>query len=323
MKQKIIIISAILIMVIDQGSLFCQSADLQFRIIAKSGLILRGIPGQTGAALAKIPYWGKVNGYFADPLPDTIEDVTGYWRKVKYNELEGYMFDGFMVEVDSSIEKPKDFRILYEGGFCARMNYDPKLNWYGIYKTAKGDSLIKVNIELRRRNKSDQDAEEVFVSTNLSGQMKSLFLIGSKTELTQKIVNVYPTFEPKFLFPGQTLFVYGPPQKTKNSPWLTLNATGTVKDNRYGANLENYRLLLSDSYHDWKTQDLTDDFRFKGEGGTIELFWFGDIDNDQNVDLIFMSRSTSVVLTTIFLSSKAAHDGFLKKADDWTNWNCY
>ncbi len=120
--------------------------DHQQRVISKNGLKIRSEPNTKSQSLVSVPYWAKVNVCWVDQGKDTIDNICGNWRMVEYQNYRGYMFDGYLVSVDSTYENNNDFRIFLEGRHCAYPNYDPDLFWYGIYETETGDSLIKVDI---------------------------------------------------------------------------------------------------------------------------------------------------------------------------------
>jgi hypothetical protein len=69
--------------------------------LAVSGLKIRSEPGGNNV-IGKVPLGGKVIvcpkpwGVSADLLPYTAEGISGSWMKVKYNDLTGYVFDGFL-----------------------------------------------------------------------------------------------------------------------------------------------------------------------------------------------------------------------------------
>jgi hypothetical protein len=69
--------------------------------LAISGLKIRSEPGGDNV-IGKVPYGGKVIAY-ARPLDASgknfyykSEGIEGSWVKVKYNDLTGYVFDGFL-----------------------------------------------------------------------------------------------------------------------------------------------------------------------------------------------------------------------------------
>ncbi|PKP48270.1 MAG: hypothetical protein CVT94_08885 [Bacteroidetes bacterium HGW-Bacteroidetes-11] len=307
--------------------LSCDYGEIQMRIISKTGLELKSGAEEDSITLITVPYWAKVDVCLDIEKADTVNSTFGDWRKVNYNGLNGYMFDGFLTETYTSYETPKDIRIMVEGYLCAPLNFDPTLFWYGIYRTKTADSLIRVDIEFNKLNFERMEEMEggiILIRTNLSDKMKSMLLIGSNKPLSEKIVSYNNNpIDPHTLYPGQrkTVYTWNSIQRYGNA--LNLNAIGTFKDSQHGVVLENYQLRLTNIQDNHKTQDISDNFSFKGESGMVRLIWFGDIDDDNKVDLLFSASSTSENQLTLLLSSKAMNDNFVGKADDWTNYNCY
>jgi len=67
-------------------------------VAAKTGLSIREKPDPASKVLDKIPYGTKVNLIDEDGGWTTIitEELTGYWRKVKYNNKTGYIVDSYL-----------------------------------------------------------------------------------------------------------------------------------------------------------------------------------------------------------------------------------
>ena len=304
----------------------CDYGEEHMRVISKTGLELKSGAKEESNSLLTVPYWTKVEVCTDIEKEDTVRTTFGNWRKVNYSGFNGYMFDGFLTETNTSYETPKDIRIMYEGALCAALNFDPTLYWYGIYRTQTADSLIKVDIEFNKLNferKEEMEGGNILIRTNLSNEMTSMLLIGSNKPLPEKIVSHNVPIDPKTLYPGQrkTVFTWNTIHRSGNN--LDLNAIGTFKDSQFGPILENYQLRLTNMQDNYKTQDISDEFSFKGESGMVSLIWFGDIDNDNKVDLLFSASTTSTNQLTLLLSSKAKNDSFVGKADEWTNYNCY
>lgn len=311
--------------------------DYYARVVLKTGLALKSEPSEKSKTLATVPFWGKISTTYEIIKEDTVQNTLGCWKKVMYNNVEGFMFDGFLLKVDSLCEIQKDIRIMIEGSLCGPPNFDPALNWYGIYRTAGVDSLIKVEITITRRDLSNNDEIEggdMLISTNRTGKMRSILLIGSKNQLSANIVsynsekanNYYSELDRHLLYPGQTYAVYMWLDQHSTNNSIDLNAIGTVKDVQDCPVLENYRLRLTNIRNDFNnyiTQDITADFCYKGECGMPGITWFGDIDNDKKPDLLFSAASTTTNQITLFLSSRAKNDEFVRKADQWTTYNCY
>ena len=311
------------------------------RTIMKDGVDIKTEPNLSSETLLWLPFWTEVqttwvrSRSFEDML-DTINGLPGIWRLAKYSDTVGYLFDGFAVEVDTNVNRFKDFRIIIEGGSCAFPNYDPSLYWYGVYRIGRIDSLIRVEIEIEKR--LNDELASFYITTNRSGDQYSLFLIGSSTPLTEQVSNHNVQIDKyfPFLYPGQRKEI-GYRDGTRTSYressfdlYATANVTGIA---HYGAVMENYSLRLTNKhtlnlYRDevglLVNQDISNSF----DGFEYELiprlFWYGDLDNDLKPDLIFLTwYGTSGGRYTLFLSSIANEGEFLKMVDSWRWANCH
>ncbi|MBN1524030.1 MAG: SH3 domain-containing protein [Spirochaetales bacterium] len=65
-------------------------------VTAELGLRLRAQPTIESAALGLIPYKTKVEVLDIDTETVTIGDTKGKWNKVKWGEITGWAFDGFL-----------------------------------------------------------------------------------------------------------------------------------------------------------------------------------------------------------------------------------
>lgn len=77
-------------------SLFAQTGT--YYVAIKSGLSLRDKPDVGGKVIDKIPYGTKIVTLAedSDPRPINTEGLTGFWRKVKYNNKTGYIIDSYL-----------------------------------------------------------------------------------------------------------------------------------------------------------------------------------------------------------------------------------
>jgi len=336
----------ILMLLLIQYITFCQEDPFKYgqtmRTIIKAGVDLKTEPDLAGTSLLRLPFWTEVQTSWVrnrseEDLLDTINGITGIWRLAKYSDTIGYLFDGFAVEVDSNVNRFKDYRIMLEGGACALPNYDPSLYWYGVYRNGSIDSLIRVEIEIDKR--LNDELASFYITTNRSGDQYSLFLIGSSTPLTEQVSNHKVQIDKNFpfLYPGQIKEI-GYRDGTKTSfresnfdLYVTANVTGITP---YGvAVMENYGLwltnkhtlnLYSNEVGNIMNQDISNSFDKFGYELLPRLFWYGDQDNDLKPDLIFLTwYGTSGGRYTLFLSSNANEGEFLKMADSWRWGNCY
>jgi hypothetical protein len=316
----------------------CREREMKARVLSKTGLKLRSDPSQKADVKLSAAYWSLVDLCESDFVHDTIDGTIGSWWKVRYKGTEGYMFGGYLVQVDSTHSQYKDVRIMGERSYCSQVNYDPALNWYGVYRMDGFDTIMRVEIEISLLGEAEAMSETggvggISVRTNHSDSLWSLFLIGSKTPLVESSVR-NGRFEGKWMFPGQSqdVFVLGREKYSKTyhpvplderPPRMSLIALGSVTDVEYCPQIEGYRLVLKSDKSNAFRQNITDHLRFKGECGMPNLFWFGDLDGDKKPDLVFEAGATSMVEYTLFLSSLANENEYVHMVDSWTSCNCH
>lgn len=73
-------------------------------VIVKSGVILRETPSADSARVGKIPFNGKVQVVKRTSYEEEIEGIRGAWLQVKFRELDGYVFGGFVREIEPDDE---------------------------------------------------------------------------------------------------------------------------------------------------------------------------------------------------------------------------
>ncbi len=100
MKIKI----SILLVIIIANSLFSQDINNTLYVNASKGLNLRMEPKPNGKVLTIIPNGEKVLVVEVKNEKITINNISGSWVKIKWNNLNGWVFNGFLstTENDSS-----------------------------------------------------------------------------------------------------------------------------------------------------------------------------------------------------------------------------
>lgn len=236
-----------------------------------------------------------------------------------------FLFPEYNVSLFISSSKSEDlgYSLLYEGESCCQTTFDSSLNWYGIYETAQGDSMLKVQMFQDTVTGYDGHLWNK-IYTDQSRVRQAKYLLGSKFTLNEKLLNSGTNSYPHrgFLFPGQRANVYSILRPGIAAECVTLIATGSVKSIGYCPELENYRIMISNTQTYEILQDLTSEFDFKGECGMFELVWFGDIDEDQKPDMIFSASNNAEGLETLFLTSVAEKGTYIKKVTSAYSCDC-
>jgi uncharacterized protein YgiM (DUF1202 family) len=136
-------------------------------VISTNGLNLRTEPNLGAEKLIAVPYGEQVEivdtvfygketigthtFFYGGNEAITNVPITGYWVKVKYNGLEGYMFNSFLGASNTFYEKPNESSnytiVLPEMQECSNVvDYNPDWHWYGLYNEDGKPSLKKVTL---------------------------------------------------------------------------------------------------------------------------------------------------------------------------------
>ena len=311
----------------------CVESESRARVIAKSGLNLRSEPNRNAKTLRSLPYWGEVKlcpEKVSFQFRDTIDGFAGFWRFLEYQGTEGYAFDAFLLHVDyydTLHSATKNYRFSMEFGNCSDINFDPNLHWFGVYRMDGFDTIMHVNIEVVNPNarvvRGYDDGNDWVLRTQYSDSMNAMFLIGFKNSVAAASEH-RGQHEPSWMYPGQTQYVNTRNAKRVNGKHsFELIAAGTVKKVQYCPELENYRIFITDDRYKGHEQEILPDLKHHGECGMPQLYWFGDIDGDARPDMVFQAGSNCMVEYTLFLSSLAAGNNYVGKADQWISGNCH
>lgn len=303
----------------------CFEFNEQARISSNTGLNLRAEPNNNSEVLAKIPFWHLVDLCGLAYVTDTINGVKGNWTKVRYGESKGYVFDAYLVPIDSSHALEKDFRIMQEQASCSAINYDPSLFWYGVYRFTKYDTIIPVEIEFERNHVDSDPREEIGgVRTQYSDSLFSYLLIGFRDSI--EVNSVFNGgISQKTLYPGQRISVWAHTDKCEvtDKTAVDLIALGNVEDVQYCPIITGYDLRLRNRWGETLTQGLMESVSYAGECGMPAIYWFGDLDGDKRPDLVLMGATNSRYDLYLFLSTQAKENELVGLVDKWTACNCH
>ncbi|MFN8303275.1 MAG: SH3 domain-containing protein [Saprospiraceae bacterium] len=331
-----------------------------FTILAKSGLNVRKGPSSKSERVGSLPFGTVVEAeinYETDVgynrgykhCSEIIEGKQGFWMKISYGKIEGYIFSGFGLVgewVVKSTEINKDYRLLRTGQYCGPINYDPKLNWYALTKSNGNLSVKKSEVTLRlvhEFNEQDTLGEgkehwtefPLIVQSNIKDTV--LFLIGAKTDLdegavfSQFVANQwgYSEYE-KFLFPEQIHTFY---YEGKNYQLHAFEGVELTKDNSAGY-IKKYQIELNIStYPEIKRYNLSKELELQDTAErhcnykTPQLILAGDINKDGLPDFIFYSHTMNDSCGVcweyhLFLSDKSNPDKPIRKVANELSCNC-
>ena len=297
-----------------------------FTVLAKSGLNIRKEANGKSEKIGQIPFGTVVeaeidyardlnNGYSYKHFSEIIEGKRGFWVKITFGKIEGYIFSGFGL-VGEWVVKPseinRDCRLIGTGKYCNAINYDPKLNWYAVVKDNGKLAIKKSEVIIRlihEYNEQDTIGEDngnwtgipLVVQSNLKDSV--FFLIGSKVKLdegavvSQFLANKwgYGNFE-RFLYPEQKYELY---YEGRSYQFRAFEDVKITNDNSKGY-IKQYQIGLGiGTYPETKWHNLSNELELKSPAEihcnykTPQLIWVGDLNKDGLLDFIYYSHTMS------------------------------
>ena len=77
---------------------------LLYQVKTKSGMKMRQGPGQNNKVVVYVPSHQYLLVCKEKATPATYEGEAGHWRRVRYKQKYGYMFDGFLIPADKNLQ---------------------------------------------------------------------------------------------------------------------------------------------------------------------------------------------------------------------------
>lgn len=321
-------------------SIVCDTNALVYnyfmRVTAPSGVNLRAAPSQQAAKLAAIPYGAEIPvaaNYTDEQLPvETIEDKYASWHKAAYAGKTGYVFGGFLEDVQ---HKTSVRFLVPEAGvesIRSELGLAPDVSWFALAPGVKG----------RQRYSPDwvpMQAHQVVLDTQkldgfddarhrpLNAPENTLVFFGG-IKPCPEIEYYYQPEESEMLYPGATISFQLVDQQLQQQRHYRLYAIGQPVSAPPGreywpfSGIRNYELRVVElSYSTSGYRVVSDQLLFSGnlafdpETGRMygpRLFLMGDFDADHKLDIILDWQSDKGTLFYLFLSSKAL-PGFLMR----------
>lgn len=323
----------------------------ELRVIASPYLNVREYPSNVANIIGRISYYTKLDTiesmYYQD-VRDLLDDngfyvdVNDYtsWSKVIINGNKGYINNSYIRLFAKQAKTSVSFQWMHEGEGQGTINYDPALNWYGVYATEKGRRILKkVNISIQYPLITDPDYSPDYV-IKTDSDSSSLFLIGSRTPVHQGLLtdtifsaNYYIDSTVVYIYPGEIKTV-----KLSNGNSIIFKAEiakkimiDSIHGWSIGDSINEYVLKVTDTLNSNVRQVINTDipgassaiFYNKPENNYFHgfytfIYWIGDLDGDNKLDFIVNSGANTESCSqwhtsTLFLSS-IADEGKMVKA---------
>jgi hypothetical protein len=287
-----------------------------FTVMSEVGLNLYKNTNFESELIATIPFGGIVysthllystENFKARYKYSEIDGVKGYWVDANYNDKTGYVFSPYIYHGNNIITLPKEnqIRVTQEGICYGEMDYHPDLNWYGLYFDSEAFFLKKVNVTMYLNKVHGNEifrgyecVEKESILLKADQAIKSIFLFGTQNELHEgKIVHTYynpkPTYGTTegFLFPEQTIDL---PYRKFNNYLRAYESVIVDSSYNYTKHYQLEYVMKDRTYRDnpeiitnlneplFISHSAKDHCRYL----TPKLYWAGDINNDDVLDLI-------------------------------------
>ena len=266
-------------------------------VIAKSGLFLRESPDRKGKVLTKIPYFSNIEilstkSFRAEKVLIESKRVPSHmdiefeanWVKVKYNKLEGYVHNSYIMRKYN--RKKKVLKYDYDfafPGFSCDFNFhpNPNLKWYGIYKRKDDFERVPITLEYQIWNRNNMTP----ILTLVEPSDSLVFCFASGNNLTRG--SVVGTMK------------YANLEFDMDNYDLSLKELGISYKAIEGKDGNNY-ILQKDGLH-----QLLNEEQIESEYNSITAFdWVGDLDEDGILDYV-ITYGTKGGRTILYLSSEA------------------
>jgi len=219
-----------------------------------------------------------------------------------------------------------NYNLLTEtANYCGDIqSIDPGLIWYAVYR--RGDNFYRTRIDVMVLKSKYSVGKGMEFDVRADTDKEVAFMFSSPKVLDTNWA-VYQPFDyfvthPNKLFPGQQieLFAKAPVADVHN---VYLSATGAVLEVGLCPVLENYKIKAT-AERDGNPieQDITPLFSYMGQCGQPEIYWFGDMNNDQFADIIFVSVGDKGTLFTLLMSDAQGKTSLYRKAAEWFNQTC-
>jgi len=287
-----------------------------YTVIASNGLSIRKYPDIDSKKISIVPFGELVRSNdpgISDNL-DTIGGTIGFWMKIKYKDITGFMFTGFLVSEDVFplsradtipyviIDEWAEYTVAgkYSPGFYNPAYFIPNMHYYGIKVLDSITIITKTSVipEYNPNRWSSTDSITFDVKLKVHNQENFDFVCGSKLEIKPGVIKSKKYYGQdlkvgKFIYPEQILRIdpinAGYSLKGSENISLTENSENEI-NRKYALSLLHYgdTILTVDMN---KVGNLPSSARIHSLYKNPQLMWSGDINNDGKPDFILKHKT--------------------------------
>lgn len=289
-----------------------------FKVTAESGLNIRQEPKSNSKKIFTIPFESVV---FAckecnDCQSEIIEGKEAKWKKVYFENFEGFAFGGFL-EPEISLMCPSDWMIEF-----GTPTFKKEVEYFGIYEENPYRDQFKAKKIVGRDTMIDDPAKGKINMIKLEKGDEPNFII-SRVELADgQIINGKK--QNQMLFIGEAIYFQSSYLFATGNPEISENNTFPF------SKIKDYKLILREPTEDGKFREqilFTNDFHAWIGGGSYEggirIRWIGDIDGDNKMDILLTHATHYACWDVIlFLSTKADNDELVGQTAKYQACGC-
>lgn len=308
-----------------------------------SSKVLKHLP--FGTIIKCWPYSGTFKYEFG--IPDTIENISGYWLRTLFDNLTGYVFSPYVyinnewLKVDTVINE-STIRLASEGYFRGNINYNPHLFWYGLYRDSTGFYLkpVKVHIAHSHIDQNQfltyQPCEEEGIWLETDNKKESIFLIGVGKEWKEgRMYNSETIFNEKVIFNNDDGFLY-PEREIRmwyGTSYIIFKAYDSLIVDSQCNIKKMYQLEFIRSDHKRtdkinlnKYLNINGPGNYYSEHQSPKIHWVGDINQDGDLDFITyqsdIDNQGSGSVFSLFMFDAGSNSNPILKVSTVEDWSC-
>lgn len=212
--------------------------------------------------------------------------------------------------------------------FCGDIaQLDPGLLWYGMYFNEETQRYVLRPIQMELVVSKYKLGNKMEFDIRTGNDESAAFLVGSNQKLsTGEIVDLsqdFWQFSPRMLFPGQRIEIY-PSIPGKGPDNLKIQALGSILSAGDCPEIADYKIIITGKKGVVEyTQNLSEQMNSLDRCAIPEIYWFGDLNQDNKPDLILVTQGENQSEFTLFLSVTEEGPVLLQKSSTWTVEKCY
>lgn len=203
---------------------------------------------------------------------------------------------------------------------------DPSMNWYGVFPNDQMGSYELKRVDLEILVSRTRLGSSMEYDIRNSTEEASHFLFGINRRLdTVRPFQLAPNrffMTSSKLFPGQQLETYANYNRPSAAN-VFISATGRVIEVGACPVIEDYALKINTQGPSGEIiQDITPLFESLGECGMPEIYWFGDLNQDNYPELIYVSATENKNVFTLLMSNVNLRSSLYEVGSTWTLEKC-